>query len=276
MLPSETVKHGSALDRERSRLFDCCSPYSVKSAFDDSDGQTIRAGMQRIQLREWCLWSSAVLITLFLTLGLLSFVIPSLHNARVEFDYLEIVPAARGLVGLVLLFDVYVVYQQLQIYRIRRRLLENEEVFRLITENAADMIAVVDANGRRIYNSPAYERILGYNEGELRSTSSFDQIHPDDRPLVEEAAAHATASGMGQQIEYRMRDKAGNWHVLESTARAIRDVDNGVQKLVIVNRDITDRRRLEEQFRQSQKMEAIGRLSGCSSHLLQCPAVSND
>jgi two-component system, cell cycle sensor histidine kinase and response regulator CckA len=238
----------------------------MKRAHDDFNGQTICTAMLRVQQREWWLWSSAVLITLLLTLGLISFVIPVLHTAKVEVSNFEITPAARGLVGLVLLFDVYVVYQQLQIYRIRRRLLEREEVFRLITENAADMIAVVDSNGRRIYNSPAYERILGYSQAELRSTSSFDQIHPDDRTLVEEAAAHARASGVGRQIEYRMRDKGGNWHILESTASAIRGVDNQVQKLVIVNRDITDRRRLEEQFRQSQKMEAIGRLSGGIAH----------
>lgn len=238
----------------------------MNPVYDDFNGQAIRTGMQRIQKREWWLWSSALLITLLLTFGLLSFVVPILHTARTEAGDSEITPAARGLVGLVLLFDLYVVYQQLQIYRIRRRLLEREEVFRLITENAADMIAVVDGDGRRIYNSPAYERILGYSVGELKSTSSLDQIHPDDRPLVEEAAAVARSSGVGRQIEYRMRDKRGNWHVLESTASPIMGIDHQIHKLVIVNRDITDRRRLEEQCRQSQKMEAIGRLSGGIAH----------
>jgi PAS domain S-box-containing protein len=238
----------------------------VKNSIDDFHGQTIRAGMQRIERREWWLWSSAVLITFLLTLGLLSFVIPWLRSTKMEIGDLDITPAPRGLVGLVFLFYVYVVYQQLQIYRMRRRLLEREEVFRLITENAADMIAVVDESGRRIYNSPSYERILGYSLDDLQNTKASEQIHPDDLPLVMEAAAHARATGVGRQIEYRMRDKTDKWHDLESTASPILDFAGEQRGLVIVNRDITDRKRLGEQFRQAQKMEAIGRLSGGIAH----------
>src|SRR6267143_7034391 len=80
---------------------------------------------------------------------------------------------------------LHTVYQQLQIYRIRRQMAEREE---LITENAADMIAVVDSDGRRLYNSPSYQKILGYTPEELQNTSSLDQVHPDDRPQVQEAA----------------------------------------------------------------------------------------
>ena len=229
-------------------------------------GLAIRLGMRRIERREWWLWSSAVLVTLLLTLGLASFVVPILHQAGLETRVGEMTLGVRGLVGLVLLFDIYIVFQQLQIYRIRRRLLEREEVFRLITENAADMIAVVDGNGRRVYNSPAYQRLLGYSLEELQSTPALEQVHPDDRQLVQEAAAQARTEGIGRQIEYRMRHKNGTWRNLESTASAVLSSSGKVENLVIVNRDITDRRRLEEQFRQAQKMDAIGRLSGGIAH----------
>jgi PAS domain S-box-containing protein len=238
----------------------------VKNQADDLYGNAIRLGMQRIQRREWWLWSSAAVITFLLTLGLLSFTIAWLHSRTLEIGNFDVSPTPRGLVGLVFLFYVYVVYQQLQIYRMRRRLLQREEVFRLITENAADMIAVVDEHGQRVYNSPSYERILGYRPVELKSTEVSEQIHPDDLPLVMEAATHARATGVGRQMEYRMRDKEGNWHTLESTASAILDGQGKYCGLVIVNRDITDRKRLGEQFRQSQKMEAIGRLSGGIAH----------
>ncbi len=62
---------------------------------------------------------------------------------------------------------VLVLYQQFRIYRIHREATKNEELFRLVTENAADMIALVDMKGRRLYNSPAYKRILGYSAAEL-------------------------------------------------------------------------------------------------------------
>jgi two-component system cell cycle sensor histidine kinase/response regulator CckA len=229
-------------------------------------GPAIRLGLRRIERREWWLWSSAVLVTILLTLGLASFVVPILHQFGLETGATEMTLVVRGLIGLVLLFDIYIVFQQLQIYRIRRRLFEREEVFRLITENAADMIAVVDGNGNRVYNSPAYQKLLGYSLEELQSTPTLEQVHPDDQQLVREAAIQARTEGIGRQIEYRMRHKNGTWRILESTASAVRSGGGKIEHLVIVNRDITDRRRLEEQFRQAQKMDAIGRLSGGIAH----------
>ena len=222
--------------------------------------------LRRIERREWVLWSFAILVTLLLCAGLASFIFPMLHEQAQQFDTLHLSLAIRGLVGLVLLFDIYTIYQQLQIFRIRHELVRREELFRLISENAADMIAVVDANGKRLYNSPAYERILGYTTEELQSTSSLDQVHPDDRHLVEEAAGEARTRGVGRTIQYRMRHKDGSWHVLESGASAVLNSHGDVEKLIIVNRDVTARKNLEEQFRQAQKMEAVGRLSGGVAH----------
>jgi two-component system cell cycle sensor histidine kinase/response regulator CckA len=224
------------------------------------------AHIRKIERREWWLWTSAILVTLLLTLGIVSFLVPILHPQNKAADPLPVNNAMRGLVGMVLLFDIYTVYQQLQIYRIRRQMAEREELFRLITENAADMIAVVGSDGRRLYNSPSYQKILGYTPEELQNTSSLDQIHPDDRTQVEEAAKEALVFGTGRRIEYRMRHKDGTWHFLESSASTIRNAEGQTEKLVIVNRDITERRRLEEQFRQAQKMEAVGRLSGGIAH----------
>ena len=68
-----------------------------------------------------------------------------------------------------LLFDIYTLYQHMQLQRIRRRLAERDQLFQLITENAADMIAVVDGAGKRIYNSPAYQHVLGYSAEELKN-----------------------------------------------------------------------------------------------------------
>src|ERR1700686_439763 len=60
-----------------------------------------------------------------------------------------------------------VVYQQFRLYWIHRAAKKQEELFQIVTENAADMIALVDVKGRRLYNSPAYKRILGYSAAEL-------------------------------------------------------------------------------------------------------------
>ena len=121
--------------------------------------------------------------------------------------------------------------------------------FKIVTENAADMIALVDVKGHRLYNSPAYKRILGYSAAELGGDSSFEQIHPEDRFKVLEAAREARSTGVGKKLEYRIRHKDGTWRVLESIAGTIRDEKGEVAKLVIVNRDVTDRKRAEERAR---------------------------
>jgi PAS domain S-box-containing protein len=209
-------------------------------------------GIRKIERREWWLWGSAVVVTLLLTLGIASFALPMATSPFRKFDELHMRLAVRGLIGLILLFDIHVVYQQYQIRSIRRRLNERDELFRLITEKAADMIAVVNTSGQRVYNSPSYERIMGYSPEELGATSSFEQIHPDDREKIKAAGAEASRSGVGRRIEYRMRHKDGSWRFLESTASTILDGQGRVDKLVIVNRDITDRKGAETALQEYQ------------------------
>lgn len=136
--------------------------------------------------------------------------------------------------------------QQYAIFQIRRESKKREELFKIVTENAADMIALVDLKGNRLYNSPAYKRILGYSAAELGETSAFEQIHPDDRFKILEAGREARATGVGQKLEYRIRHKDGTWRTLESVAGTIRDAKGDVTKLVIVNRDISARKEAEE------------------------------
>jgi two-component system cell cycle sensor histidine kinase/response regulator CckA len=226
---------------------------------------SMRDRMLIIERREWWLWACAVLITLVLTVGIVSFGFPALHIHRPELNLSPLNDTILGLVGMVLLFDIYTIYQHFQIQEVRKELLQREELFRLITENAADMIAVVDSNGRRLYNSPSYQKILGYTDQELKSTNALDQVHAEDTEKVLKAAAEARRTGLGTALEYRMRHKDGSWRVLESKASTV-VTEGQVQKLVIVNRDVTERKHLEEQFRQSQKMEAVGRLSGGMAH----------
>jgi two-component system, cell cycle sensor histidine kinase and response regulator CckA len=222
--------------------------------------------MRVVERRDWWLWSCAVLITLVLTVAIISFVLPTLHARWSEFNSAPVSDTVLGLVGLVLIFDIYTVYQHFQVQLVRKQLIVREELFRLITENAADMIAVVSVGGERLYNSPSYEKILGYTPSEITGTLGFEQVHPDDKEKVKKASAEARRTGIGQSVEYRMRHRDGNWLILESMASTIVDERGSVEKLIIVNRDITKRKQLEEQFRQVQKMEAVGRLSGGVAH----------
>lgn len=210
-----------------------------------------KSHLRRIERREWWLWTTAVIITLLLTAGILSF-LPSILRSGETGSVFDLRRTMWGLLGIVLLFDIYTVYQQLQLHRTRRRLLEREELFQLITENVADMIAVVDLEGQRLYNSPSYHKVLGYTAEELKSSSSFEQIHPEDRSSVRNAALEARRTGVGRPLEYRMRHRDGTWRVLESRASVIRSPSGDPERLVIVNRDVTQRREAEESLRVSE------------------------
>ena len=201
--------------------------------------------MQQVEAREWWLWGFAVTVTLVLTVGIVSLTFPGNHLLP-HSEWLDLKEWVRGLACLVLLFDIYTVYQQLQLQRMRRELIERNQLFEVITENAADMIAVIDCAGNRLYNSPSYQKVLGYSSEELRLTSSVGQIHPEDQQRVLEAAEKARLTGRGERLEYRMRHKDGTWRILESVATAIPNEKGDTERLVIVNRDITERKRAED------------------------------
>ncbi len=134
--------------------------------------------------------------------------------------------------------------------------LESDRLFRSIMENVADLIAVIDAQGYRIYNSPSYQRVLGYGSHELKGTWAYDKIHPDDQAQVLEAAVETLKTGVGKILEYRMQHKDGSWRILESSGSVMRDDRGNVQNIVIVAHDISDRKQAQwERLRAERELE---------------------
>ena len=132
--------------------------------------------------------------------------------------------------------------------------LQNDRLFSSIMENVADLIAVIDARGYRIYNSPSYQKVLGYTTAELQGTWAYDKIHPDDQTHVVQAAEETLQTGVGKVLEYRMQHKDGTWRILESSGSVMCDEQGNVQNIVIVAHDISDRR-LEQSERRRAEAE---------------------
>jgi PAS domain S-box-containing protein len=128
----------------------------------------------------------------------------------------------------------------------QKALRESESQFRLLAENATDMIARLTIDGHMLYVSPACKAILGYTPEELTGSRSFDHIHEEDRILVKEIF-----KGKGYDdtytVTYRALHKRGHFVWLESSARVILDRETGsVIEIQTASRDITERKTAEK------------------------------
>ena len=118
-------------------------------------------------------------------------------------------------------------------------------LFGLLAEHIADLIAIIDQHGRRIWNNAAYLTCLGYSPQEINETYSMAEVHPDDLPAVQRVFEESMRTLVGQRLEYRMKHRDGHWVYLESRARVVAPPVGGNKYLVLVARDITERRRAE-------------------------------
>ena len=95
--------------------------------FSANPAKDMQLTMRRMDRRQWWLWSYAIMVTLLLLTAVSSFAFPALLSGADSYYSFFLNQAVRGLVGMVLIFNVYVIYQQLQISRIRRQL--TDQVF---------------------------------------------------------------------------------------------------------------------------------------------------
>ena len=114
-----------------------------------------------------------------------------------------------------------------------------------VLDNISDLIAIVDLEGRRLYNSPSYRYLLEEPE-ELKGTDSFMDIHPEDREKVRRAFHEVVRTGKGKQLEYRLMGIDGEVRFIESRSDLLKNEGEVPAGVVIVSRDVTARKRAEE------------------------------
>lgn len=141
----------------------------------------------------------------------------------------------------------------------------SERRFRALVENAEEIITVVDVDGTVKYQSPALERVLGYQPVERMGRNGFHGVHPEDLDKVKQAFEQAIETKTPTSIEFRARHRDGSYRILWATGMSLVD-DPGVAGIVINSHDVTDLRRTEESLRQAHKLEAVGRLAGGIAH----------
>ena len=134
-----------------------------------------------------------------------------------------------------------------------------EEFFRMIAENVDDFLAVLDLEGRRLYNSPSYARLFGSIEA-IKGTDSFAEVHPDDLERVRQAFRETVRTGRSHRLDFRFVLADGSIHYMESCGALIRDSHGHPLRVVVVSRDITERVREEDAIRNMAFYDALTQL----------------
>ncbi len=134
------------------------------------------------------------------------------------------------------------------------RLRESEERFRKMLENASDVISVISEDGIILYESPAVERILGYNNARYRvGKNVFDFVHAEDRDKAVATFLHFVNNpGNIKQFTFRMQCADGTWRVMESVGHNLLD-NPTIHGIILNSRDITERIVAEEALRLSEE-----------------------
>jgi PAS domain S-box-containing protein len=143
---------------------------------------------------------------------------------------------------------------------------ESERYFRHLTEYALDLIIILDDDATIRFQSHSVASELGYGADEHIGRSAFEFVHPEDASRVVDAFKRAVQTkGSTSLISFRARHADGTYRILEGRANNLLS-DPAVGGMVFNARDVTEQRKLEDQLRQSQKVQAIGQLTAGLAH----------
>jgi len=137
--------------------------------------------------------------------------------------------------------------------RAESALQQREAHFRALIEHSSDIITVLDLDGTIRFESPSFERLLGYAQHELDGRIAFEFVHREDLSVVmEKFQLLIRQLGIPQIAEFRFRHKDGSWRNFEGIGRAVCDPE-GRCSVIVNSRDITERKRTEAMLRTSQE-----------------------
>jgi|GEM_PF-1342280 len=130
---------------------------------------------------------------------------------------------------------------------------KKEELYRLLTENSTDLISKRTLDGVFTYVSPVCKSMLGYSQDEMVGRSAFEFVHPDDLASAKENCDALLKSGQTHTLSFRIRRKDGRYIWIEAKGKSLIDSAGDPIELIVVSRDITDRKLADEALRASEE-----------------------
>ncbi|MGA9111593.1 MAG: PAS domain S-box protein [Smithella sp.] len=135
-----------------------------------------------------------------------------------------------------------------------KKLRNEEQRFRALTENSLDIILIMNREGIVTYINPAVEKALGFKPEERIGTNGLERIHPDDLRQATDAfiTLVTDTNSPVQHGETRLRHRDGSWRTFETVGTNLVD-DNIVEAVIVHHRDITERKQMEESLQKSER-----------------------
>jgi len=188
-------------------------------------------------------WRGAMNSVLAFSGGMLAWVLVADIRISPDTDAPVTILCLVGLSAYILGLGNIVHVQNRKLRETREALRKSEEDYRLITENAGDLIAMLDAEGRWVYTSPSYRRLLS-EEALAVGVSALLHVHREDRDMVRAQLKKAVETGESQEFLYRLVGTDGGANEFQATVNSF--LQAGERKVVIVSIDITELRQRDK------------------------------
>ena len=154
-------------------------------------------------------------------------------------------------------------YEQNQ--RVGDALRESDKRFRALLESATENVWIADARIQNFHFEPPHKDHDGKPKADWSAREWMQEVHPDDRAALLKKVSASYIGKSKLRLDYRIRD-GENWRWLHARGAPVLDAEGRIVEWLGLTIDSTERRLLEEQLRQAQKLEVVGHLTGGIAH----------
>ncbi|MEL6535716.1 MAG: PAS domain S-box protein, partial [Bacteroidota bacterium] len=154
-----------------------------------------------------------------------------------------------------------------ELKKVQEQLQDSEQQYRLLSENARDLVALHDPDGTVLYVSNSIQELLGYGPEEFMGTKLQDHMHPEDlAALRKQFQEHPENQRENRNSTFRIQKRNGNYIWFETSTKPILDENGEVDYLQTASRDVTSRKEVEAQLiRQKEMLSEAQRMAKMAS-----------